>query len=49
MDNRIAYNEQKISVISCVNDERMYEEACLYLDQLNVPVGMEVELIAVRY
>lgn len=48
MDNRIAYNEQKISVISCVNDERMYEEACLYLDQLNVPAGMEVELIAVR-
>ena len=48
MEDNIFYDEHKISIISCVNDERMYDEACLYLEHLNVPVGMEVELIAVR-
>ena len=48
MEDRILYDEHKISIISCVNDERMYDEACLYLEHLNIPDGMEVELIAVR-
>lgn len=48
MEDNVFYDEHKISIISCVNDERMYDEACLYLEHLNVPVGMEVELIAVR-
>lgn len=42
MEDNIFYDEHKISIISCVNDERMYDEACLYLEHLNVPVGMEV-------
>lgn len=39
---------EKICFIACVNDERLYEESVLYLRHLAVPVGMEVELIAVR-
>lgn len=41
-------DENKICFIACVNDERLYEESVLYLEQLMVPSGMEVELIAVR-
>lgn len=41
-------DERKICFIACVNDERLYEESVLYLEQLAVPTGMEVELIAVR-
>lgn len=41
-------DENKICFIACVNDERLYEESVLYLKQLTVPTGMEVELIAVR-
>lgn len=48
MEDSILYDEHKISIISCVNDEKMYDEACLYLEHLNIPIGMEVELIAVR-
>lgn len=48
MEDKILYDEHKISIISCVNDERMYNEACLYLEHLTIPEGMEVELIAVR-
>lgn len=41
-------NENKICFVACVNDERLYEESVLYLATLEVPPGMEVELIAVR-
>lgn len=40
--------ENKICFIACVNDERLYEESVLYLEQLAVPTCMKVELIAVR-
>lgn len=41
-------DENKICFITCVNDERLYEESVLYLEQLGIPHGMEVELVAVR-
>lgn len=41
-------NEKKICFISCVNNERQYEENLIYLDKLNIPDGYEVEKIAIR-
>lgn len=37
----------RIACITCVNDERMYEEAALYLRRLALPEGMELELLPV--
>lgn len=41
-------NSNKICFISCVNDERQYEENLLYINQLKIPEGYEVEKIGVR-
>lgn len=41
-------DDNKICFIACVNDERLYEESVLYIRQLEIPAGMEAELIAVR-
>lgn len=41
-------DEHKIAIITCVNDRRMYDEAVLYLEQLTVPEGMELELVSVE-
>ena len=43
-----SYDEQRICLITCVNDERVYEEACLYFRQLLLPAGMKLELLPVR-
>lgn len=41
-------DENKICFIACVNDESFYEESVYYLNQLVIPEGMTVELLAVR-
>lgn len=41
-------DEKKIACITCVNDERLYEEALLYLRRLSLPEGMALELYPVR-
>lgn len=41
-------DKQKIAFITCVNDERVYAEARLYLQQLVIPQGMRAELLPVR-
>lgn len=42
------YDEKKIALIACVNDERMYEESLAYIEKLEVPDGMELELIEIQ-
>lgn len=41
-------NEKKICFISCVNNERLYEENLLYINNLEIPQGYEVETLAIR-
>lgn len=41
-------DENKICFISCVNDATDYEESLLYIRNLLVPEGMEVELLEIR-
>ena len=41
-------DENKICFIACVNDERFYEESVYYLNQLVIPEGMTLDLLAVR-
>lgn len=41
-------NERKVACITCVNNDRLYEEAALYLRHLTLPPGMELELLPVR-
>lgn len=40
--------ENKIAVISCVSDEESYKESLLYLQNLTVPDGFDIEVITVR-
>ncbi len=39
---------EKISVIICVNDERKFAECELYLRQQELPIGYELEIMAIR-
>jgi len=41
-------NNKKISFISCVNDEELYEEAVRFINALYIPEGYEIEKIALR-
>lgn len=41
-------NEKKVCFISCVNNERVYKENLLYINNLIIPEGYEVETIAIR-
>lgn len=41
-------DEQKICFITCVNDETYYEESLLYLRNLQLPTGMQMQFLAVR-
>ena len=43
----MVYDEHKAAFITCVNDERVYAEACLYLQHLVLPEGMTAELLPV--
>ena len=36
-------DEKKIAIITCVNDESLYQEAMLYIRHLEIPAGMTVE------
>lgn len=40
--------ENKICFIFCVNDEFLYHEAMLYIENLEIPDGYELEFIPVR-
>lgn len=40
-------NQEKISFIMCVNDDRLYQECCYYIDNLLVPEGYIVEKIPI--
>ncbi|MBR5361604.1 MAG: glycosyltransferase family protein [Lachnospiraceae bacterium] len=37
-------NDKKISFIMCTNDDRAADEACLYIDRLDIPEGYEIEI-----
>ena len=41
-------NENKITFISCVNDENEYEECLKFIDNLIVPEGYEIEKIGIK-
>ena len=41
-------NERKIAFIICVNNEIYFEECKYYIDQLLVPAGYEMDVLAIR-
>ncbi|MER0280816.1 glycosyltransferase [Clostridioides difficile] len=41
-------NNEKICFITCVNNERLYEECLLYINNLDVPPNFSIEIIALR-
>lgn len=41
-------NDKKIAFICCVNNRALYEESVRYVKSLHVPVGYEIELIAIE-
>ncbi|MBQ3971333.1 MAG: hypothetical protein II687_03905 [Selenomonadaceae bacterium] len=42
-------DDKRIAVISCVNDDRKYEECLLYLNRCTLPEGMELEFIPIYH
>lgn len=43
------YDNNKVAIIACVNNEDIYKESLLYIEQLNVPENMQIELIEVQH
>ncbi|MCC0644153.1 MULTISPECIES: glycosyltransferase family protein [unclassified Clostridioides] len=41
-------NNEKICFITCVNDERLYEECLVYINSLDIPKDFSIETIALR-
>lgn len=41
-------NAQKIAFIICVNNDILFQECVLYLNQLEIPEGMEAEIVEIR-
>lgn len=41
-------NENKVAFISCVNDEVLYEECLSFIKRLQIPEGVEIEIISIR-
>lgn len=41
-------NPHKVAFILCVNDEEQFSEAAAYIEYLDIPAGMEMEIIPVR-
>ncbi|AJD33048.1 glycosyltransferase [Clostridium sporogenes] len=41
-------NDKKICFITCVNDDRQYEECLVYINRLNVPEGYEIDVISIK-
>lgn len=44
----IIMNNKKICFISCVNDDKQYEECLLYISNLNIPKGYEIDTISIK-
>lgn len=41
-------DDKKFCFISCVNDEQLYEECMLYINNLIIPEGYKVEIVGIR-
>lgn len=41
-------NNEKICFISCVNDERLYDECLVYINSLDIPKDFSIETLALR-
>ncbi|WP_246517185.1 glycosyltransferase [Clostridium aciditolerans] len=41
-------NNKKICFITCVNDDRQYEECLLYISNLNIPEGYEIDAVSIK-
>ncbi len=41
-------NNDKICFITCVNDERLYEECLVYINSLDIPKNFSIETVALR-
>ncbi|MDB0440905.1 glycosyltransferase family protein [Clostridioides difficile] len=41
-------NNKKICFISCVNDERLYDECLVYINSLDIPKDFSIETLALR-
>lgn len=41
-------NDKKICFMTCVNDDRQYEECLLYINNLNIPEGYEIDVISIK-
>lgn len=41
-------NNKKICFITCVNNERQYEECLLYINNLKIPEGYEIDCISIK-
>ncbi|OVE68410.1 glycosyl transferase [Clostridium diolis] len=44
----VKMKENKIAFITCVNDETLYEKSLSYINKLQIPMGIEIEIIAIR-
>lgn len=43
------YDNKKIAIIACVNNEDIYKESLLYIEHLKLPEDMQIELIEVQH
>ena len=41
-------NKNKVAFITCVNDEKMYEESLRYINNLIIPDGYEIDIISIK-
>lgn len=41
-------NDKKICFITCVNNDRQYEECLLYINNLKIPEGYEIDFISIK-
>lgn len=41
-------NNDKICFITCVNDERLYEECLVYINSLDIPKNFSIETVALE-
>lgn len=41
-------NNKKICFITCVNDDELYEECLIYINNLNIPKGYEIDTISIK-
>lgn len=41
-------NDKKICFITCVNNDRQYEECLVYINNLNIPEGFEIDAVSIK-